>query len=168
MFTGGRRARRQARSGRFRGQGRVGHVESLEEVLPDTYVLYYIYIYIYIYIIFLCWGEVKPAQIQVYSSFISLGLVYPPPQPLISNRPWQCRSSAKGRHPVLKRYVGGGAYTLTKFSHSRIQSFRLVVRCYPIRAQTVRTLSILGPSGPLPQVTEGNTNTSCRPSGAQH
>ena len=39
-------------------------------------------------------GEVKPAQIRVTSSFISLGLVYPPPQPLISNRPRQCRKSA--------------------------------------------------------------------------
>ena len=73
----------------------------------------YIYIYIYIYLR----GKVKPAQIQESSSFISLGLVYPPPQPLISNRPWQCRSSANGRHPVLKRYVGEGTHI------NEIQSF---------------------------------------------
>ena len=52
----------------------------------------------------------KPAQIQGTSSFISLGLVYPLPQPLISNRPRQCRSSAKGRHPVPKRYSGEGTH----------------------------------------------------------
>ena len=34
--------------------------------------------------------------------------------------------------------IWGRAHTLTKFSHSRIQSFRLVVRYYPIRAQTVQ------------------------------
>ena len=32
---------------------------------------------------------------------------------------------------------GGGHTSITKFSHSRIQSFGLVVRYYPIRAQTV-------------------------------
>ena len=64
-------------------------------------------------------GGVKgeSAELRESSSFISLGLVYPPPQPLISNRPWQCRSSANGRHSVLKRYVGEGTHI------SKVQSF---------------------------------------------
>ena len=51
------------------------------------------------------------------SSFISLGLVYPLPQPLISNWPRQCRKSAKGRHSVLKRYSGEGTHKMKNFSH---------------------------------------------------
>ena len=76
----------------------------------------HISIYIYIYIFFP--GEKgESAELRESSSFISLGLVYPPPQPLISKRPWQCRSSANGRHSVLKRNVGEGTHV------SKVQSF---------------------------------------------
>ena len=45
------------------------------------------HIMLHFLLLFFWGGGVKPAQIQESSSFISLGLVYPPPQPLISNRP---------------------------------------------------------------------------------
>ena len=59
------------------------------------------------------------------SSFISLSLVYPLPQPLISNRPRQCRKSAKGRHPVLKRYSGEGTFNMKKTSQTSNSVLRL-------------------------------------------
>ena len=85
-----------------------------------THVYTYIYIYIYIererdiYIyrereIYVCISFFVGSETSANpytSSFISLGLVYPLPQPLISNWPRQCRKSAKGRHPVLKSYSG--------------------------------------------------------------
>ena len=84
------------------------------------YVCIYIYIYIYTYTyIFFFWGSETSAN-PYTSSFISLGLVYPLPQPLISNRPRQCRKSAKGRHPVLKRYMGEGTHTHTHLT--KVQS----------------------------------------------
>ena len=106
---------------------------------------------IYIYIcLFVFLGGVKPAQIQVTSSFISLGLVYPLPQPLISNRPWQCRSSAKGRHPVLKRYLGEGTQLnkVQSFANSILWTGRAVLS----NTGTDSTLSIPGPRGPLPHL----------------
>ena len=78
----------------------------------------YIYIYIYTdrYSLFFG-GKGESTEIRESSSFISLGLVYPPPHTLISNRPWQCRSSANGRHSVLKRYTGEGTHI------HKVQSF---------------------------------------------
>ena len=129
----------------------------------------YVYIYIYIYNnihIYIYSGVVKPAQIQVTTSFINLGLVYPLPQPLINNRPWQCRCSAKGRHPVLKRYLGEGTHLIKiqPFANSVLWTVRAIVS----NTNTNNTVSIPGPKCPPPQLLKGNINTSCCPSGAQH
>ena len=81
------------------------------------YVCVYIYIYICIFFVFFFFFLGSETSANPYTSaFISLGLVYPLPQPLISNRPRQCRKSAKGRHPVLKRYMGEGTHTSYKSS----------------------------------------------------
>ena len=77
-----------------------------------THTLAYVYIYIY------CLGGSETSTNPYTSSLISLGLVYPLPQPLISNRPRQCRKSAKGRHPVLKRYSGEGTLKMKSFSQA--------------------------------------------------
>ena len=110
------------------------------------------------------WKESETSEGQKSTSFISLGLVYPLPRPLISNRPWQCRKMAKGRHPVLKRNVGEGTHILKKFSRSLIQSFELVVQYYQYEHTQPHTHTndkhkptryIVRDLGPHPQPTRG-------------
>ena len=63
---------------------------------------------------------------------------------------------AKGRHPVLKRYVGEGTHLMKKFSHSLTQSFELAMQHYPVRAQ------------PTNQHTDQNTQPQTQPTPHTH
>ena len=101
-------------------------------------------IYTYVYFV----GNETKTNLYT-SSLISLGLVYPLPQPLISNRPRQCRKPAKGRHPVLKRYSGEGTHKMKNFSHPPNSDMRY----YPITRGTVSNQDELDP---LPHNKEGH------------
>ena len=110
----------------------------------------YIHIYIYIYIYIVGGGSetsANPSDLFVHKPGPGIPTSSTPYQQPALTMPQIGEGATSGPEALF----GGGRTSLTKFSHSLIQSFRLVVQYYPIRAHTLQYPSGTARSPSSPQ-----------------